>query len=146
MLFITNLPEVSLPDQVQNATMKKETGEADPDHNLIFENIAARVIMILTEAPLGHNTRIDAATIGAAHNDCTPSIEATAIDLATTCHIDYITDHPHIEVLQLINPEITVDHTHNHPTDLYGRTHTDQVHIPADHEENAPQEEPDGEN
>ena len=36
----------------------------------------------------------------------------------------------HIEVLQLTNPEITVDHAHNHPTDLQGKTHTDQVHIP----------------
>ena len=29
----------------------------------------------------------------------------------------------------------TVDHTHDHPTDLQGRTHTDQVHIPAGQKE-----------
>ena len=60
------------------------------------------------------------------HNDDhTPPIEATVIDLTMTHHIDHITDHPHIEVLQRINPEITVDHTHNHPTNLQGWTHTD---------------------
>ena len=65
-----------------------------------------------------------------------PPIEATAINLTMTHHIDLIADHPHIEVLQHINPEITVGHTHDHPTNLQGRTHTDQVHIPADHKEN----------
>ena len=53
-----------------------------------------------------------------------------------THHIDHIADHPHIEVLQLTSQEITADHSHNHPTDLQGRTHIDQVHIAADHEEN----------
>ena len=104
--FITNLPEVPLPDLVQDTTMKKEKGEANLDHNLIFENIAACIIAILTEAVQGHNTRIDAATTGAAHNNCALPIEATTIDLTMTHHIDYITDHPHIEGLQLINPEI----------------------------------------
>ena len=116
--------------------MKKETGNANPDHDLIFKNIDAQVIMILTEATQGHNTEIVAATIGAAHDNWAPPIEATTINHATTCHINHITDHPHIEVLQLINLEITVDHTHDHPTDLQGRNHTDQVHILADHEEN----------
>ena len=92
--------------------------------------------MILTETTQGHNTGIDAASTGAAHNDCIPPMEATAINLAMTHHINLIADHPHIEVLQLTNPEIAVCHTYNHPTDLQGRTDTDQVHIPADHEEN----------
>ena len=60
--------------------------------------------MIPTEAILDYNTRIDAATTGAAHDDLTPPLEATAIDLVMTHHI---TDHPHIEALQVINPEIT---------------------------------------
>ena len=81
-----------------------------------------------------------------AHNDHAPPIEATAIYLATTCHINLITDHPDIEVLQLINPEITVDHTHDHPTNLQGRTHTDQVHIHQIMGKTTPQEEPEGEN
>ena len=81
--------------------------------------------MILTEATQGHNTGIYAATTGAVHDDCTPPKEATAIDLTVTHHIDHIADLPPIEVLHLINPEITVDHTHNHPTNLQGRTHTD---------------------
>ena len=122
-----------MPDQVQDTTMKTETGKADPDHNLIFEIIAAQVVMILKEATQGHNTGIDAAAIGAAHNDCTPPVEAKAINLTATCHINHIADNPHIEVLQLINPEIAVDPTHNHPTNLQGRTH---IHIPADHKEN----------
>ena len=133
--FITNLSEVTMPDQVQDTTMKKETGKANPDHNLIFKNITAQVIVILTEATQGNNTRIDTATIGAVHDNHTPPIEATAINLFMICHINHIADHPHIEVLQLINPEIAVDHTHDHPRNLQGRTHTDQVHIPADHQE-----------
>ena len=124
-----------MPYQVQDTTMKTETGEADPDHNLIFKSIAAPVVAILTEAAQGHNTRIDAATIGAVHDDHIPPLEATAIDHAATHHIDHIADHPYIEVLQLTNPEIAVDHAHDLPTYLQGRTHTDQVHIPADHEE-----------
>ena len=68
---------------------------------------------------------IDAATIGAAHDNCTSLIEATAINLTVTHQIYHIADHPHIEVLQLINPEITIDHTHNHPTNLQDRTHTE---------------------
>ena len=61
---------------------------------------------------------------------------ATAINLTATYNINHITDYPHIEVLQLTNTEIAVDHAHNHSTDLQGRTHTDQVHIPADQKEN----------
>ena len=92
--------------------------------------------MIPTEATLDNNTRVDAATTGAAHSNCAPPIEATAINLAVTHHIHHIADHPHIEALQVINPEIAVGHIHNHPTDLQCRTHVDQVHTPADHEEN----------
>ena len=98
----------------------------------------AQVIRIHTKVTQGHNSRIIAATTGAAHDAHTPPIEVTAIDLATTHHIDLITDHPHIEVLQLTTPEITVDHTHDHPTNLQGETHTDEVHMPVDHEANHP--------
>ena len=107
-----------MPDLLQDTTVKKETGKGNQDHNLLFKKITAQVVTILTEATQGHNTRIDAATTGAAHDDCTPPIEATAIDLTMTHHIDLIADHPHINILQLINPEIAVGHTHDHPTDL----------------------------
>ena len=53
-----------------------------------------------------------------------------------THHINHIADHPHIEALQVINPEMVVGHIHDHPTILQGRTHLGQVHTPADHEEN----------
>ena len=89
--------------------------------------------MIHMEATKGHNIRIITATTGAAHNAHTPPIEVTAIDLSMTHHIDLIADHPHIEDLLLTTPEITVDHTHDHATNLPGETHTDQVCIPADH-------------
>ena len=96
--------------------------------------------MIPIEATLDHNTGIDAATTGAAHDNLTPPIEATATDLTMTHHTDHITDHPHIEALQVIDPEITVDHIHDHPTDLQGTNHVDQVHNPAGQEENQTQE------
>ena len=94
--------------------------------------------MIPVEADLDHNAGIDAATTGAAHNDLTEPIEATAIDLAMTHHINHIVDHPHIEVLQVIDPEITVGHIHDHPTDLQGMNHLDQVHNPAGEENHIP--------
>ena len=125
-----------MPDQVQDTTVKKETGKVNPDHNLIFKNITAQVVTILTEATQGHNIGIIAATTGTGHNNHTPPIEATVINPAMTHHLNHITDHPCIEVLQLTNPEIAVDHTPDHPTNFQGRTHTDQVHIAADHEEN----------
>ena len=61
-----------MPDLLQDTTVRKETGEANPDHNLIFENIAAQVMVILTEATQDHNTGTDAATTGAAYKNCTP--------------------------------------------------------------------------
>ena len=103
-----------MPDLLQDTTVKKETGEANPDHNLSFENITAQVIAILTEVAQGHNTGTDGATTGVAHDDHAPPIEDTAINLTMIHHTDLITDHPQIEVLQLINPEIAVGHTHDH--------------------------------
>ena len=116
--------------------MKTETGKADPDHNLIFEDIAAQAIATHIEAALDCNTKIDTAIKGAAHNECAPPIEAMAINLTTTCHISHMKDHPRIEVLQVINPEIAVGHINNCSTDVQGRTHVVQIHTPADHEEN----------
>ena len=63
-------------------------------------------------------------------------IETTAIDFAVTHHINHITDHPLIEAPQVINPEITVGHIHDHPADLQGMNHVDQVHNPAGQDEN----------
>ena len=134
--LITNLPEVTMPDQVQDTIMKIETGKVGPDCNFIFEDMPAWVVAIHTEATQGHNNGINAATTGATHDDHTPHIEVTAIDLAMTHHIGHITDHPHKEVLQLTNPQITAESIHDHPIDLQGRTHTDQVHMPACHKEN----------
>ena len=132
----TNLPEVAIEDQVQDTTVKTETGKANPNHSLIFKDITAQAITIHIEATLDCDTKIDAAIVGAAQDDHAPPIEATVIDLVATHHIDHITDHPHIEVLQLIKSEIGVGHIHDHPTNLQGRTHVDQVHTPADQEEN----------
>ena len=131
--FITNLPEVVMPDQVQDTTVKRETGKANHDHILIFKDTTAQVVMTHTEATQGHNTGANAATKGAVHNSHAPLIEATTIARTVTHHINLIIDHPHIEVLQLTNPGITVDYTANLPTNPQGRTHTDQVHIPVDH-------------
>ena len=48
--------------------MMIETDKANPDHSLTFEDITAQVITIPIEATLDHNTGIDAATTGAAHD------------------------------------------------------------------------------
>ena len=81
--------------------------------------------MIYTEATQGHKIGIITATTGKAHEAQAPSIEVTAINLPTTHHINLIADHLHIEVIQLTTPGITVDHTHDHPTNLQGKTCTD---------------------
>ena len=112
------------------------TNKADPNHSLTFKDITAWVIMIPIEAALDHNTGIDTATKGAAHNDIALPIEATAINLTMTHHSDHIADHPHIEALQVINPEIIVGHILDHPTDLQGMNHVDEVQSAAGQEEN----------
>ena len=125
-----------MPDHIQGNTIKTGTGKVDPDNNLIFTDTAAQVIMIHTEATPGHNIGIIIATTGAAHNTHAPPIGVTALDPVTKHHVDHITDHPHIEVLWLTTPEVTVDHAHDQPTNLQVETCTDQIHIPADHEAN----------
>ena len=132
----TNLTDAAMPDQVQGTIMKTGTGKVIPDHNLIFTDIAAWVVMILTEATPGPNLGIISATPGVAHNAQAPHIEITAIDPAIMHHINHTADHPCIEVLQLTTPEIVVDHAHDHPTNLQGKTCTGHIHIPPDHEAN----------
>ena len=87
--------------------------------------------MIHIEATLDHNTGIDATTTGAAHNDLTQLTEGTVTDLAMTHCTSHNTDHPNIEALQVIDPEITVGHIHDCPTDLQGMKLTDQIHTPV---------------
>ena len=84
--------------------------------------------MICIEATLDHNTWIDTDTTEAAHDDLTQPTEDTARDLNVSHCTDHIMDHPQITALQVIDPKITVDHTHNCPTDLKGMNYTDQIH------------------
>ena len=128
---ITNHTKVTMPDQVQETTMKIETGKANPDQSPTFKDITAQVIMICIEVALDHNTGIDAATTGADHDDLTQPTEDIATDLAMTHHTGHITDHPNIEALQVINLETAVDHIHDHPTDLQGMNLTNQIHTSA---------------
>ena len=124
-----------MPDQVQDTRVKIETGKANPDHSLTFEDITAQIIMIHIEAALDHNTGRDTMTIEAIHNDLAQPTEDTATDLARTHHTGHITDHPNIKAHQVINPEITVDHIHTHPTDLQGMNLADQIHTSSGQEE-----------
>ena len=135
---ITNpdLTETTMPDQVQGTTARTVTGEVVPDHNLIFTGITAQVIRIHTEAAPGHDIGIITATPGVAHDAHTPHIETISIDPTATHHIDLITDHPHIEVLQLTTPEIVVDCVHIHPINPQGEIHTGHIHIPTNQEAN----------
>ena len=136
--IITNpdLTEAAMPDQVQGITIKTGTGKVILDHNLIFTDIAAQVATIPIEAAPGHDIGIIADTPGVAHDAHTPHIDITAIDPTATHHTDYITDHPHIEVLQLTIHEIIVDHAHDHPTNLQRETCIGYIYIPADYKAN----------
>ena len=110
--------------------MKTETDEANPDHSLILGDIRSQVFMNHIEATLDQNTDIDATTTGAVHDDLTQATQDTATNLAVTLHISHISDHPNIKTFQVINPEITVAHIHNHPIDQ-DMNLTNQIHIPA---------------
>ena len=111
--------------------MKIESDNANPDHSPIFKDITAQVIAIHIETAPDHNTGIDTATTGAVHDDLPQPTEDTATDLTVTHHISHITNHPNIKALQVIDPMITGDHIHDHPTDLQDMNLTDQIHIPA---------------
>ena len=97
--------------------MRIETDKADPEHSLNLGDITAQVIATHIEATLDCNTEIDATTTGTVHNDLTQPTEDTAADLSMTNHTGHITDHRNFKDLQVINPEITVDHIHDHPID-----------------------------
>ena len=127
----TSFTEVTMADQTWGTTMKTETGEADPDHNLIFEDIAAPAITICIEATLDCNTRINAATAEAAHYNPAPPTEDTATDLAVTPLTDHIADHPNTEAFQATHTNIIVGHTHDHPIGLQGMNCTHQACNPA---------------
>ena len=87
--------------------------------------------MICMEGALHCNTEIDATTTEAAHNNLAQPTEDTATNLAITHHTSHIADHPNIKALQVIDPEITVDHIHDHPTDPQGMNLADQIPTPA---------------
>ena len=61
---ITNpdLTEAAPIDQVQDTSLKTGTGEIIADHNLVFTDITAQVVMTHTEATQGHDIGIIAAT------------------------------------------------------------------------------------
>ena len=106
-------PHSSHPlDQVQDTAVKTGTSEVIPDHNLIFTDIAAQVVMTHTEAAPGHNKGMITATPEVTHNAHTPHIEITVINPTMTHHTNLIADHPHIDIPQLTTPVIIVDHIH----------------------------------
>ena len=132
---ITNpdLTEATPLDQAQDTTMKTGTGEVVPDHNLIFTDITAQVIMVHAEAAPGHNIGIITATPGVVHDANIPCIEITVINPAMVHHTGLITDCACIEVPQLTTLEIIVDHVHIHPTNPQGEICICHIHTPADH-------------
>ena len=87
------------------------------------------------EAALDHNTKIDTTTTGAVHDNLTQSTEDTATDLTMTFHTSHIADQPNIKALQVIDPEIVVDHIHDHPIYPQYMSPIKQILIPAGQEE-----------
>ena len=116
--------------------MKTGTVKIIPDHNLIFTDITAQVIMTHTEATPGHNIGIIAATTRVAHDTHIPHIEITVTNPAVLHQTYLFSGHPHIEVPQFTTPEIIADHIHAHSTNLQGEICTGHIHIPADHKAN----------
>ena len=60
----------------------------------------------------------------------------TAINPATTHHINHTADHPCTEVLHTITPEIKADPIHANSTNPPGEIHTDHTCTLVDHEVN----------
>ena len=88
------------------------------------------------EATPGHDTGIIATTPEVAHDANIPHTKITAIVPTMTHHIDPTADHPHVEVPYPTTPEIEVDPTDLHPTNLPGEIQTGCIPIPADHAAN----------
>ena len=83
-------------------------------------------------ATVDHNIEIGAATTEAAHDDCHSAHRGHSHRPCTvTHHTIHTADCLHIAALQVINPEITVGHTHDYPTDIQGMNHTDDIHTPS---------------
>ena len=78
------------------------------------------------EAALNHNTGKGTVITGAAHNDLTQPTEDTATYRTMTLLSSHIAGDSNTEGLQVINPAITVDHIHDHPTDVQDMNLTDQ--------------------
>ena len=114
-------------DQPHATIMKTDTDAISLDLNPILTDITAKVIMTPTEAIPGHTTGITDDITGVVHNAHIQPL--THIILTMTIHI---TDHLHIEALQL-TPEITTDHALDQPTKPPRKPCTDLHHIPADH-------------
>ena len=93
-----------MPGQVPDTIMKQGTGEVILDHNHIFADTAAQIIMIHIEATPGHDTGIITTTPGVTPDAHIPHTEITAINPAVTHHIDPTADHPHTEVPQPTTP------------------------------------------
>ena len=66
-----------------------------------------------------------------AHDTVTQPTEDRATEITVTHHTSHIAACPHIAAFQVINPEITVGHTHYYPTDLQGMNHIDHIHTLA---------------
>ena len=115
--------------------------ETGPDYRPTHKDISVWVTMICTVATLDHNSGRDTATTETAHDDISQHTADTATDLNVTHWIGHIVDYPHITALEVINPEMVVGHTNDHPTDLQGMNQADQIHTPAGQVEGYTQKE-----
>ena len=110
------------PSQRQVQITMTSTG-----HNPILADITAKVTMTPTEAIPGHTTGITDNITGVVCNAHTQAL----IPIVLTAAL-HITDHLHIEALQL-TPEITADHALNQPTNPPRKPCTSLHHILEDH-------------
>ena len=89
--------------------------------------------MTYTEAAPNHNNGTGPATIETAQDDPIQYTEYTAADPAMTHHTSHTTNPTHTTPHQATTPRITIDHTHDHPTDHQIIVHTGKDHTVQDH-------------
>ena len=127
--------EVIITGPLQGSTTKTEEEETDPNLSQDTAGITAQATIDLTEITQGHKDGTEITTTEAVQGAHTQQTGDAVTCHAVTHHISHIIDDPHITALWVIDPEIIAGHTCDHPTNLQGMNHANQVHTPAGQEE-----------
>ena len=129
----TRHTEIATADLALGTTGKTEKEWTSPDHSLDTADIIAPVITTCTEAASNHNNGTGTSTIEAAQDDPIQQTRDTAASPTMTHHTSYTANPPHTTAHQATTLRITVDHTHDQPTNHQSIVHTIKDHTVQNH-------------